>query len=69
MEGHRFKVKSLRGLRLHVRAIVRDRKAAFVGSQSMRKLELDKRREVGMITKDRRAVNNIAAMFDADWKA
>ena len=64
-----FKVKSLRGLRLHVRAIVRDRKAAFVGSQSLRKLELDKRREVGMITKDRRAVNAIAKVFEADWKA
>lgn len=64
-----FKVKSLRGLRLHVRAIVRDRKAAFVGSQSLRKIELDKRREVGMITKDRRAVGRIAGMFDADWKA
>ena len=64
-----FKVKSLRGLRLHVRAIVRDRKAAFVGSQSMRKLELDKRREVGMITKDRRAVSRIAGVFDTDWKA
>ncbi len=34
------KVKSLRGLRLHVGAIVRDRKAASVGSQSLRKLEL-----------------------------
>ena len=64
-----FKVKSLRGLRLHVRAIVRDRKAAFVGSQSLRKLELDKRREVGMITKDRRAVSRIARVFDSDWKA
>ena len=64
-----FKVKSLRGLRLHVRAIVRDRKAAFVGSQSLRKLELDKRREVGMITKDRRAVSQIAGVFDSDWKA
>ena len=64
-----FKVKSLRGLRLHVRAIVRDRKAAFVGSQSLRKLELDKRREVGMITKDRRTVGTIANLFEADWKA
>lgn len=64
-----FKVKSLRGLRLHVRAIVRDRKTAFVGSQSLRKVELDQRREVGMITKDKRAVNKIAAVFDADWKA
>ena len=64
-----FRVKPLRGMRLHVRAIVRDRKSAFVGSQSLRKLELDKRREVGLITKDRRAVNKIAAVFDADWKA
>ena len=64
-----LRVKALRGMRLHVRAIVRDRKAAFVGSQSLRKLELDKRREVGMITKDRRAVGKIAAVFDADWKA
>jgi phosphatidylserine/phosphatidylglycerophosphate/cardiolipin synthase-like enzyme len=64
-----FKEKALRGLRLHVRAIVRDRKAAFVGSQSLRKLELDKRREVGMITKDRRAVAKIASVFEADWKA
>jgi phosphatidylserine/phosphatidylglycerophosphate/cardiolipin synthase-like enzyme len=64
-----FKVKSLRGLRLHVRAIVRDRRSAFVGSQSLRKLELDKRREVGLITKDRRAVAKIAAVFDGDWKA
>ena len=63
------KVKSLRGLRLHVRAIVRDRKAAFVGSQSLRKLELDKRREVGMITKDRRTVGQIAGLFESDWKA
>ncbi len=35
--------------RLHVRAIIRDGAAAFVGSQSLRKLELDGRREVGLI--------------------
>lgn len=64
-----IKVKSLRGLRLHVRAIVRDRKAAFVGSQSLRKVELDRRREVGVITKDRRAVAQIAKVFESDWKA
>jgi cardiolipin synthase A/B len=68
-KGTGIKVKALRGLRLHVRAIVRDRKTAFVGSQSLRKLELDKRREVGVITKDRRAVARIARTFDADWKA
>lgn len=64
-----IKVKDMRGLRLHVRAIVRDGKAAFVGSQSLRKLELDKRREVGLITKDKRAVAQIARTFEADWDA
>src|SRR5687767_4471285 len=64
-----IKVKPMRGMRLHVRAIVRDRKAAFVGSQSLRKLELDKRREVGMITKDRRTVAQIVKVFEGDWKA
>jgi hypothetical protein len=49
--------------------VVRDRQAAFVGSQSLRKLELDQRREVGLITKDRRTVGRIARVFDADWKA
>jgi cardiolipin synthase A/B len=68
-KGTGIKVKALRGLRLHVRAIVRDRKIAFVGSQSMRKLELDKRREVGLITKDRRTVGHIARVFESDWKA
>jgi phosphatidylserine/phosphatidylglycerophosphate/cardiolipin synthase-like enzyme len=68
-KGTGIKVKALRGLRLHVRAIVRDRKAVFVGSQSLRKLELDKRREVGLITKDRRAVAQIARTFEGDWKA
>lgn len=68
-KGTGIKVKALRGLRLHVRAIVRDRKSAFVGSQSLRKLELDKRREVGLITKDRRAVAQIARTFESDWKA
>src|SRR5581483_8930235 len=40
------------GKRLHVRAILRDGKRAFVGSQSLRKLELEKRREVGIIVAD-----------------
>ena len=64
-----WRVRPLKTMKLHVRCLVRDRQAAFVGSQSLRKLELDQRREVGMITKDRRTVNQIAQVFDADWKA
>jgi cardiolipin synthase A/B len=55
------------GHRLHVRAILRDGRDAFVGSQSLRKLELDKRREVGVIVKDAAVVKALVATFEADW--
>jgi phosphatidylserine/phosphatidylglycerophosphate/cardiolipin synthase-like enzyme len=55
------------GKRLHVRAIVRDGQQAFVGSQGLRKLELDGRREVGLIVKDPKVVTRMAAVFEEDW--
>ncbi len=55
------------GKRLHVRAIVRDGQQAFVGSQGLRQLELDGRREVGIILTDRKVVARMAAVFEADW--
>ena len=64
-----WRVRGFSTMRLHVRCLVRDRQAAFVGSQRLRKLELDSRRAVGLITKDRRTVNKLAAVFDKDWKA
>lgn len=54
--------------RLHVRAMVRDRRRAFVGSQSLRRLELDERREVGILIRERKTVKEIARLFDADWR-
>jgi phosphatidylserine/phosphatidylglycerophosphate/cardiolipin synthase-like enzyme len=63
------KVRKLADLRLHVRAIVRDGEAAFVGSQSLRKLELDGRREVGIVVSDARVARQIAAVFEEDWSA
>jgi len=59
--------RKLGELRLHVRAIVRDGEAAFVGSQSLRKIELDGRREVGAIVVDRRIARKIQAVFESDW--
>jgi phosphatidylserine/phosphatidylglycerophosphate/cardiolipin synthase-like enzyme len=56
------------GKRLHVRAIVQDGKRAFVGSQSLRKLELDSRREVGLIVKDMRVVGKMQDIFEEDWE-
>lgn len=55
------------GRRLHVRAIVRDGQRAFVGSQSLRKLELEKRREVGVFVTDRAVIDELMAVFARDW--
>jgi phosphatidylserine/phosphatidylglycerophosphate/cardiolipin synthase-like enzyme len=53
--------------RLHVRAAVRDGSEAFVGSQSLRSLELDGRREVGILSRDPKVAKGIADLFEADW--
>ena len=60
--------RKLKDLRLHVRAMIRDGTAAFVGSQSLRKLELDGRREVGVIVADARVARKMQGIFEADWK-
>jgi len=55
------------GKRLHIRAMIRDGRRAFVGSQSLRKLELEKRREVGIIITDESVVREMRSVFMADW--
>jgi cardiolipin synthase A/B len=60
-------VRELGGMRLHTRSILRDRNALFIGSQSLRELELDGRREVGVICRDRAAVSAVLAAFEEDW--
>jgi phosphatidylserine/phosphatidylglycerophosphate/cardiolipin synthase-like enzyme len=62
-----LRVQKQAGLRLHVRAIVRDGDTAFVGSQSLRSLELDGRREVGLIVKEPKAVKRMIEVFEEDW--
>ena len=62
-------VRSLKTMRLHVRAIVRDGTRAFVGSQSLRKEELDKRREVGLFINNPTVTRSLLKVFDADWEA
>jgi phosphatidylserine/phosphatidylglycerophosphate/cardiolipin synthase-like enzyme len=62
-----IKVRKL-DMRLHVRAIIRDGREAFIGSQSLRRLELDGRREVGIIIKNGGIVRRIQAVFEADWR-
>ena len=55
------------GRRLHVRAIIRDGRRAFLGSQSLRRLQLEKRREVGVIINDKRVVKQMMEVFEQDW--
>jgi len=55
------------GKRLHVRAIIRDGRRAFLGSQSLRRLELDKRREVGAIVADASVIKQMQKVFESDW--
>ena len=65
--GSDLRVQKMPGGRLHVRAIVRDGDEAFVGSQSLRALELDGRREVGLLSKDAKVVKAILEVFESDW--
>jgi cardiolipin synthase A/B len=57
------------GKRLHVRAMIADGERAFVGSQSLRKLELDRRRELGLVVRERAIVAQLHATFEMDWSA
>jgi len=59
--------RALASPRLHARVMVRDREAAFIGSQSLREIELDRRREAGIILHESAIVNRIAKTFEEDW--
>lgn len=63
----RLAAHKLPHLRLHTRTTIRDGNQAFIGSQSFRELELDKRREVGLILRDRKVVSRLLKTFEADW--
>lgn len=65
--GGDLKIKRLHR-RLHVRAMVRDGRRAFIGSQSLRRLELDERREVGIFVRDAAVVKRLERLFDNDWR-
>ncbi len=57
------------GLRLHARVLIRDGREAFLGSQSLRQLELDARREVGIMVDDPAVVKKLTEVFESDWEA
>jgi cardiolipin synthase len=60
-------VRQFEAMRLHTRSVVRDGKMLFVGSQSLREHELEARRELGVICRDRAAVSGMMKVFEEDW--
>jgi phosphatidylserine/phosphatidylglycerophosphate/cardiolipin synthase-like enzyme len=65
---HGLAAEAFSGRRQHLRCIVRDGHAAFLGSQSLRRPELDARREIGVIVRDAKVVAAIARIFESDWE-
>jgi cardiolipin synthase len=65
----KIQARRLSTIRLHTRTIVRDGKQAFMGSQSLRELELGARREVGIIFRDKKVVAKLGKIFQHDWDA
>lgn len=47
--------------------MIRDGQRAFLGSQSLRKLELEKRREIGVIINEHSVVAQLQECFEQDW--
>jgi phosphatidylserine/phosphatidylglycerophosphate/cardiolipin synthase-like enzyme len=62
-------VRKLSSMRLHTRTIIRDGRHAFIGSQSLRELELGARRELGIIFRDKKIVGKLMRVFRDDWDA
>ena len=67
--GSKLEVRKLAPMRLHTRTIIRDGSQAFIGSQSLREMELGSRREVGIIFRDKKIVSTLATIFHDDWNA
>lgn len=62
-------VRPMKGKRLHVRAVIRDATRAFVGSQSLRGVELDRRRELGLLISNPAVTRSLMRVFESDWLA
>ena len=64
---HGFPVKKSSSIRLHTRTIIRDHHQAFIGSQSLRTMELDSRRELGIIVRELKVIRELVDTFESDW--
>ena len=62
-----FSVKKLARFKLHAKCVIVDGARFFVGSQNLRAVSLDRRREVGLIVEDDAMSRRIERVFDEDW--
>jgi cardiolipin synthase A/B len=69
INGNKLPSCELKRMRLHTRTIIRDRSQAFIGSQSLRQLELDARREIGLIFREASIIKELCRVFEEDWTA
>lgn len=67
VQAEGLKSGRLQALRLHCRAMLRDGHELFVGSQSLRQVELDERREIGVIVRNRTLAKKFTDTFERDW--
>ena len=63
-----FHVRKLARYKLHAKCVVVDGSRFFVGSQNLRKVSMDRRREVGLIVEDDALARKIERVFDEDWE-
>lgn len=62
-----LRIRKLARYKLHAKCVVVDGERFFVGSQNLRGVSLDHRREVGIIIEDEVIARRIERVFDEDW--
>src|SRR5215471_3926339 len=62
-----FHVRRFAKYKLHAKCIVVDTLRFFIGSQNLRGVSIDRRREVGIIVEDDPIARKIERIFDEDW--
>ena len=60
-------MRKLARYKLHAKCAVVDSSLFYIGSQNLREVSLDARREVGIIVQDDPMARKIERIFDEDW--
>jgi cardiolipin synthase len=60
-------VRQLARYKLHAKCVVVDSSRFFIGSQNLRSVSLDERREVGIVIEDEPMAAKIERVFEEDW--